>query len=164
MEGSSLLGFFQLKVHTKNMMRITCNVEMSIAGGLANFVGDDALVDASVGVEHGADHQAVDVTNYRGEQRTQMGGAPLDYVNFQSKTQTKVFRYSVLKPLHCVIFRSSLLSILLPLWNQTMSGLMKSGMVKRSTSFSGTSGSSGIDGIFSSLALKGTKDLNEIKL
>lgn len=48
---------------------------MSVAGGLANFVGDDTLVDASVGVEHAADDQAVDITNYRGEQRAQIGGA-----------------------------------------------------------------------------------------
>ena len=42
---------------------------MSIAGGLAHFVRDDALVDASVGVAHRADDQAVDVTDCRGKQR-----------------------------------------------------------------------------------------------
>lgn len=113
MEGSSLLGFFQLKVMVfpvmdsiagvpsggsgsisgeddsairrlemflirlcpKQMclfkllvcMRITCDIEMSVAGGLADFVRDDTLVDSAVGVAHGADDQAVDVTNYRRE-------------------------------------------------------------------------------------------------
>lgn len=47
----------------------TCDVEVSVAGGLAHFVGDDALVDAAVGVAHGADDQAVDVTDCRARQR-----------------------------------------------------------------------------------------------
>lgn len=51
-------------------MKITCDIEMSIASGLANFVGDDALVDTTVGMAHRADDQAVDVTNYRAKQRS----------------------------------------------------------------------------------------------
>lgn len=41
---------------------------MSIAGGLANFVRDDTLVDTSMGMAHRADDQAVDVTDYRRKQ------------------------------------------------------------------------------------------------
>lgn len=46
-------------------MNLTCDIEMSIAGGLAHFVRNDTLVDASMGMAHRADDQAVDVTNYR---------------------------------------------------------------------------------------------------
>lgn len=42
---------------------------MSIAGGLANFVRDDTLVDTTMGMAHRADDQAVDVANYRRKQR-----------------------------------------------------------------------------------------------
>lgn len=42
---------------------------MSVAGGLSHFVRDDTLVDASMGMAHRADHQAVDVTDYRQKQR-----------------------------------------------------------------------------------------------
>lgn len=41
----------------------TCDVEVRVAGGFAHFVGDDALVDASVHVAHGTDDQAVHVTD-----------------------------------------------------------------------------------------------------
>ncbi len=47
----------------KKGVKITCDIEMSIAGGFANFVGDDALVDATVCVAHRSDDQAVDVTD-----------------------------------------------------------------------------------------------------
>ncbi len=49
-------------------MKITCDVEMSIARGFANFVGDDAFVDAAVCVTNRTDDQAVDVTDYRRKQ------------------------------------------------------------------------------------------------
>lgn len=51
-------------------MKVTCDIEVSIAGGLANFVRDDALVDATVCMTHRADDQAVDVTDCRRKQRT----------------------------------------------------------------------------------------------
>lgn len=38
---------------------------MGIAGGLAHFVGYDALVDSTVGMTHTADHQAVNVSDCR---------------------------------------------------------------------------------------------------
>ena len=41
---------------------------MGIAGGLAHLVGDDALVDAAMGVADRANHQAVDVPDCRREQ------------------------------------------------------------------------------------------------
>lgn len=50
-------------------MKVTCDIEVSIAGGLANFVRDDALVDATVCMTHRADDQAVDVTDCRRKQR-----------------------------------------------------------------------------------------------
>lgn len=50
-------------------MKVTCDIEVSIAGGLANFVRDDALVDATVCMTHRADDQAVDVTVCRRKQR-----------------------------------------------------------------------------------------------
>lgn len=52
----------------KKINKITCDIEMSIAGGLANFVRDDTLVDTSMGMAHRADDQAVDVTDYRRKQ------------------------------------------------------------------------------------------------
>ena len=51
-------------------MKITCDIEMSIASGFANFVGDDTLVDATVGMAHRAEDQAVDITNCRMKQRS----------------------------------------------------------------------------------------------
>lgn len=50
-------------------MEVTCDIEVSIAGSLANFVRDDALIDATVCMTHRADDQAVDVADYRGKQR-----------------------------------------------------------------------------------------------
>lgn len=47
----------------KKKKKITCNIEMSIAGGLPNFVRDDTLVDTTVGMAHRADDQAVNITN-----------------------------------------------------------------------------------------------------
>lgn len=38
---------------------------MGIAGGLAQFVGYDALVDSTVGMTHTADHQAMNVSDCR---------------------------------------------------------------------------------------------------
>lgn len=49
-------------------MKITCNIEMCIAGGLPNFVRDDTLVDTTVCMAHRADDQAVDVTDYKRNQ------------------------------------------------------------------------------------------------
>lgn len=46
-------------------MKITCNIEMSIAGSLSYFVRDDTLVDTTVGMAHRADHQVVDVSHCR---------------------------------------------------------------------------------------------------
>lgn len=43
---------------------------MSVTGGLADFVRDDTLVDATMRMAHGADDQTVDVTNYRRKQRS----------------------------------------------------------------------------------------------
>lgn len=99
MEGSSLLGFLQLKVMVLPVMDSmtgvpsggsgrmsaedrgenqhprpkqwatgllrspTCDVEVGVAGGFADFVGDDALVDASMDVADGADDQAVHVAD-----------------------------------------------------------------------------------------------------
>lgn len=108
MEGSSLLGFLQLKVMVLPVMdsmtgvpsggsgrmsaevrgqistseparmvelerRPTCDVEVRVACGFAHFVGDDALVDASVHVAHGADDQAVHVADC-GRQRKKKNG------------------------------------------------------------------------------------------
>lgn len=50
-------------------MKVTCDIEVSIAGGLANFVRDDTLVDAAVCMTHRANDQAVDVTDCRRKQR-----------------------------------------------------------------------------------------------
>lgn len=47
----------------------TCDVEVRVAGGFAHFVGDDALVDASVHVADGADDQAVHVADCSREQQ-----------------------------------------------------------------------------------------------
>lgn len=47
--------------------RPTCDVEVRVAGGFAHFVGDDALVDASVHVADGADDQAVHVADCSSE-------------------------------------------------------------------------------------------------
>lgn len=42
---------------------------MSIAGGLANFVSDDTLIDTTVCMAHRANDHAVDVTDYSRKQR-----------------------------------------------------------------------------------------------
>lgn len=49
--------------------RPTCDVEVRVAGGFAHFVGDDALVDASVHVADGADDQAVHVADCSSERQ-----------------------------------------------------------------------------------------------
>lgn len=88
------------------------------------------------------------------------------------------FVFPALRCLHWVFLHSSLLSMRLPLWYQAMvgygrpatlhsstasfpsmtsmsaNGVTKSGMVLFSTSLSIPSGSSGMDGIFSNLALE----------
>lgn len=38
---------------------------MGVASGLAHFVGDDTLVDTTMGMAHITDDQAVDVSNCR---------------------------------------------------------------------------------------------------
>lgn len=38
---------------------------MGIAGGLAHFIGYDTLVNSSVGMTNRADHQAVNISDYR---------------------------------------------------------------------------------------------------
>lgn len=40
---------------------LTCDVEMSIAGGFAQLVSNDALVDASMLRSHGGEHQSMDI-------------------------------------------------------------------------------------------------------
>lgn len=49
----------------KQQMPITCYIEMSIAGGFANFVRDDAFIDTTMCMSHRADDQAVDITDCR---------------------------------------------------------------------------------------------------
>lgn len=53
-------------------MPITCYIEMSIAGGFANFVRDDAFIDTTMCMSHRADDQAVDITDCRRKQRANM--------------------------------------------------------------------------------------------
>lgn len=57
------------ELHCIKIMKITCDIEMSIAGGLANFVSDDTLIDTAVCMAHRADDHAVDVTDYSRKQR-----------------------------------------------------------------------------------------------
>lgn len=60
---------FLFMVYAKRKgMKITRDIEMRVAGGLANFVRDDTLVDTTMGMTHRADDQAVDVTDYRRKQ------------------------------------------------------------------------------------------------
>lgn len=40
---------------------LTCDVEVGIAGRFAQFVGNDALVDASMLRSHSREHQAMDI-------------------------------------------------------------------------------------------------------
>lgn len=44
-------------------VKLTCDVEVSVAGGFAHFVGDDALVDTTVCVAHRADDQTVHISD-----------------------------------------------------------------------------------------------------
>lgn len=46
---------------------LTCDVEVSVARGLADLVGNDTLVDASVGMGDGHEHQTVDVLDWGGQ-------------------------------------------------------------------------------------------------
>lgn len=50
-------------------MTITCYIEMSIAGGFANFVRDDAFIDTTMCMPHRADDEAVDIADCRRKQR-----------------------------------------------------------------------------------------------
>ena len=43
------------------MICCTCYVQVCIARSLAQFVRNDTLVDATVGVTHTPDHQTVDI-------------------------------------------------------------------------------------------------------
>lgn len=54
---------FFVEMHVTKGKKITCDIEVSIARSLANFVGDDTLVDAAVCMAHRADDQAVDITD-----------------------------------------------------------------------------------------------------
>lgn len=53
----------------KQKMAVTCYIEMSIAGGFANFVRDDAFIDTTMCMPHRADDQAVDIADCRRKQR-----------------------------------------------------------------------------------------------
>ena len=47
------------------MTHCTYNVQVCIARSLAQLVGNDALVDATVGVTHTPDHQTIDIPVWR---------------------------------------------------------------------------------------------------
>lgn len=46
-------------------IKLTCHIKMGIAGGLAQLIGYDTLVNSSVGMTNTTDHQAVNISDYR---------------------------------------------------------------------------------------------------
>lgn len=68
----------------------TCDVEVRVAGGFAHFVGDDALVDASVHVADGADDQAVHVADCSREQQPEKRVKPFFYLMMNQKLPQSV--------------------------------------------------------------------------
>lgn len=53
---------------------ITCNIQMSIAGCFAHFVGDDSLVNTSVSMTSAPNDQTVDIPVWRTD--TQVSYSP----------------------------------------------------------------------------------------
>lgn len=94
----------------------TRDVEVRVACGLPHFVGNDAFVDTSVRVADGREHQAMDVLVWGDRGKSPSAArcrAPLPEPPVPRGGRGA---------LHCIILRSSVLSMRVPLWNQVMEG------------------------------------------